>query len=97
LGFYHSEGEGSLLDQYRAATQAIASRPQLRGYCYTQMYDVYQEQNGLLTFEREPKVPLEELRAFNETFPRPSSRRATPAPCAPGRAAAGRTPGPGCR
>ncbi len=86
-----SEEGGSLFDQYRAATQAIARRPRLRGCCYTQMYDVYQEQNGLLTFERQPKVPIEELRAFNESL------RASAAPGAPGRAAAGRTPAPGRR
>lgn len=70
FGYYPSAEEGSLLDRYRAATAAIARRPGLRGYCYTQMYDVYQEQNGLLTFDRQPKVPLEELRAFNESVGR---------------------------
>jgi len=66
FGFYPSDEGGSLLDQYRAATLAIARRPQLRGFCYTQMYDVFQETNGLLTFDRQPKVPIEALRAFHE-------------------------------
>lgn len=72
LGYYRSGEEGDLLQQYQAATLAIARRPQLQGFCYTQMYDTYQEQDGLLTFERQPKVPLEALCAFNESLNRPN-------------------------
>ncbi len=32
------------------------------GYCYTQLTDVYQEQNGLFTFDRRTKFDLERLR-----------------------------------
>jgi hypothetical protein len=28
----------------------------VEGFCYTQLTDIEQEQNGLLTFERVPKV-----------------------------------------
>ncbi len=35
----------------------------LAGFCYTQLADTYQEANGLLTPEREPKAPLAELAA----------------------------------
>ncbi len=69
FGHYESSVPGGLLEQYQAATLAIARRPAFQGFCYTQMYDTYQERNGLLTFEREPKVPLEALRAFNESLP----------------------------
>jgi beta-galactosidase/beta-glucuronidase len=31
------------------------------GYCYTQLTDVFQEQNGIYTFERNPKFDLERL------------------------------------
>lgn len=31
----------------------------LHGFCYTQLTDTYQEQNGLLTMDRKPKFPLE--------------------------------------
>ncbi|MFC4306660.1 glycoside hydrolase family 2 protein [Cohnella boryungensis] len=34
----------------------------VQGYCYTQLTDVEQETNGLLTFDRRPKVPLERIR-----------------------------------
>jgi hypothetical protein len=33
------------------------------GYCYTQLTDVFQEQNGLYTFDRQPKFDLARLKA----------------------------------
>lgn len=36
----------------------------LAGWCWTQLTDTMQEQNGLLTEAREPKLPLETLRAL---------------------------------
>lgn len=35
----------------------------LSGACWTQLTDTYQEVKGLLSFDRIPKAPLEELRA----------------------------------
>ena len=32
------------------------------GFCYTQLTDVEQEQNGVLTFDRQPKIPFEMLK-----------------------------------
>ena len=36
----------------------------LAGYCYTQLTDTLQEQNGLTSADRVPKVPIESLRAI---------------------------------
>ncbi len=44
---------GSLMDAVK--------RMNISGYCYTQLTDVEQETNGLLTDERVPKVPVEEI------------------------------------
>ena len=33
----------------------------LAGFCYTQLTDIEQEINGLLTYDRQPKVPAEEI------------------------------------
>jgi hypothetical protein len=33
------------------------------GYCYTQLTDIYQEQNGIYTFDRRAKFDLARLRA----------------------------------
>ncbi|MDQ6419093.1 glycoside hydrolase family 2 TIM barrel-domain containing protein [Paenibacillus sp. LHD-117] len=38
----------------------------VQGYCYTQLTDVEQEINGLLTYDRVPKLPLELIKAINE-------------------------------
>ena len=38
----------------------------VRGFVYTQLCDVEQETNGLLTYGRRPKIPLEVIRRINE-------------------------------
>ena len=38
----------------------------MEGFCYTQQYDVEQEKNGLLTYEREHKIDYIELKKMNE-------------------------------
>ena len=35
------------------------------GFCYTQLTDVEQEQNGLYTYDRRPKFPPEAIAAVN--------------------------------
>ena len=39
----------------------MRSMPGLSGFCFTQLTDIEQEQNGVLTFDRTPKVPLKAL------------------------------------
>lgn len=46
--------------------EAIASTPAFIGICYTQLTDVEQEVNGLLTFDRKPKFDVGHIRALNE-------------------------------
>ena len=38
----------------------------LQGFCYTQLTDIFSETNGLLSFNREPKVPLEKIKEIVE-------------------------------
>ena len=64
FGFYKAELKG-LLDNYRDYTLAIGEYPYLQGYCYTQLYDVEQEKNGLLDEYRNPKVSIEEIKKIN--------------------------------
>jgi beta-galactosidase/beta-glucuronidase len=45
-----------LLERYRGLMQGIARLPHSAGFCYTQLTDVEQELNGLLTADRRPKV-----------------------------------------
>lgn len=55
----------AFIERFRKITQAIKDTPYICGYCYTQITDVQQEVNGLLTADRTPKIPLEVIRKAN--------------------------------
>ncbi len=59
-----------LLDEYRRLIHDIKDSQVLAGYCYTQLTDVEYEVNGLLTYDRKPKVPVEEIKAINDLISR---------------------------
>jgi hypothetical protein len=60
--FYDSfERPEELVEKYRDLMKGIASLRFLGGFCYTQLTDIEQEINGLLTYDRQPKVPAEEI------------------------------------
>ena len=44
------------IDRFTQLTAALMQNDKMFGLCYTQLTDVEQEQNGLLTYKREPKV-----------------------------------------
>ena len=48
----------------RALFHAVGQRSALAGYCYTQLTDTMQEANGLLTADREPKLPIGVIRGM---------------------------------
>ena len=48
----------------RGLMRAALTHAHVDGVCYTQLTDVEQERNGLLTAAREPKLPLEVVRAI---------------------------------
>ena len=47
---------------------AIYASPVLWGFCYTQLTDVEQEMNGLLTFDRAPKVAAAEIKKILDAY-----------------------------
>jgi hypothetical protein len=55
----------SFLERYKALVDALLDSPAISGFCYTQLTDTVQEQNGLVTEDRVPKLPVEMLRAIN--------------------------------
>jgi len=61
-----SSGE-DFLRNYGELVAALMEPGPVQGFCYTQLTDVEQEQNGLLTFQRRPKVPLDRLRPLTLT------------------------------
>lgn len=52
-----------LPERLGALISALNEDAGLAGYCYTQLTDTAQEKNGLLTETRQPKGPIEQLRA----------------------------------
>lgn len=60
------EDEESFFKRYTDITDAIRKIPYIRGYCYTQLTDVIQEVNGLMTMDRKLKVDLDRIRQVNE-------------------------------
>ena len=47
--------------QYEQLLDVVRNLALLAGYCYTQFSDTYQEANGLLFADRQPKIPLERI------------------------------------
>lgn len=53
------------LSRFEGLIQAIKSVDYICGFCYTQLTDVQQEINGLLTEERKPKFPMDKIKEIN--------------------------------
>lgn len=53
------------LARIRGLYKAIAALRQIAGVCYTQLYDVEQEVNGLMTYDRRMKFDPKAIRAIN--------------------------------
>ena len=58
-----AQNEEAFLKQLGSIMQGVYSC-NFQGYCYTQLTDVQQEVNGLLTAERKPKADIEKLKAL---------------------------------
>ncbi len=54
------------LHRLRGLYEAIARIPEFAGLCYTQLTDVEQEVNGLLTYDRKMKFDAKEVKAIND-------------------------------
>lgn len=59
-GYREASDAEALLEELDALMDAVC-HSRLAGFCYTQLYDTFQEQNGLATAERKPKIPPEAL------------------------------------
>ena len=64
---YHDKvtDEEAFFQRYQEVTDGIRELPYCQGYCYTQLTDVMQEVNGLLTPERQPKMDIARFAALN--------------------------------
>ncbi len=57
--------EQEFLERYKNLTEPLLQNPKLFGFCYTQLYDVEQEVNGLYTYDRKPKFDPAVIKAIN--------------------------------
>jgi beta-galactosidase/beta-glucuronidase len=55
-GYTTASDDDEFIRRYEAVVSAILASPPVQGFCYTQFTDVEQEINGLLTYDRQPKV-----------------------------------------
>lgn len=64
---YHGKvtNEEAFFARYEGVTRAIREIPYCQGYCYTQLTDVMQEINGLLSPERKPKMNVQRFASLN--------------------------------
>jgi len=65
-GYCEETDPAAYTRKYAELTKAILASPLVQVYCYTQLTDVETEENGLLTYHREPKIPLDTVRKINE-------------------------------
>jgi len=59
-GYTMVEDLAAFAAKFESLIHAVIHTPMFSGFCYTQFCDTFQEANGLLTADREPKLPLEE-------------------------------------
>ena len=65
-GYTDTKTPEEFLETYRQVVASLLSSELVQGFCYTQLTDVQQEQNGLLTFDRRPKFDFAAIREINE-------------------------------
>lgn len=59
------KSEEEFIARYKGLTDALLDNYMMFGFCYTQLYDVEQEQNGLYTYDREPKFNMNIFKEIN--------------------------------
>ncbi|KAH0559551.1 hypothetical protein GP486_003935 [Trichoglossum hirsutum] len=73
-GYETAKTKHDLLKKYAAQVDALVKSDIVQGFCYTQLTDVEQETNGLLTYDRQHKLSPDEVKrittwkAKTETF-----------------------------
>ena len=64
----YGDGPGTreeYLERYRRLTDVLLDNPRMFGFCFTQLYDVELEVNGLYTYDRKAKFDMDIIRQIN--------------------------------
>lgn len=65
-GYETASNEEIFVNEYIQSTKMLLNSPKLSGFCYTQLYDVEQEQNGFYDYDRKLKISDESLQKIVE-------------------------------
>ena len=60
------QSEEEFFARYKGLTDAMLDNEDIFGFCYTQLYDIEQEINGLYTYNREEKFDINIIKEINE-------------------------------
>jgi hypothetical protein len=55
--------EAEFYDRFAGLVDVLLDDPLMFGYCYTQLTDVFQEENGIYRFDRSTKLDVARIRA----------------------------------
>lgn len=55
----------AFMERYRGLAEALLENPNVCGFCYTQLTDIEQEQNGIYFYDRSPKYDVKLIAAIN--------------------------------
>jgi len=65
-GYSNASSDDDFATRYYEVVSALLESANVQGFVYTQITDVEQEINGLLTYRREPKIDLDIIKQINE-------------------------------
>ena len=57
--------EEEYVARYKGLTDALLDNPRMFGFCYTQLTDVEQEQNGIYYYDRTAKIDVNLFKEIN--------------------------------
>lgn len=60
------KSEAEFIARYRGLTNVLLQHEKMFSFCYTQLYDVEQEKNGLYYYDRTPKFDMAAFKAINQ-------------------------------
>lgn len=70
-GYSTASDDADYARRYHAVISALLASPHIQGFVYTQTTDVEQEINGVMTYDRKPKLDPAVFKAINEGVWRP--------------------------
>jgi beta-galactosidase/beta-glucuronidase len=64
-GYSGAKDEADFVQRLADVVHPLLHSPVVKGFCYTQLTDVEQEMNGLMTYDRKPKLPFDIIKQIN--------------------------------